>query len=222
MRVLVATDHYPPPIGGAQIQSRLLAHELRARGHDVIVATLSGKRACRRSRTTRESLSTACASCEHFPGSAGSPRRHHQPPFPDPADRSWQLRRTDRALPPRHRSFLRLDQLLRAPPRLLGKGTPLLLTARDFAYSCANRTLMRDGEECSGPRHSKCVPAPAATTDGPGAGSPLRSCRSRGRLLLRRKSSAVQLRQLLCASRSVRRDFSGDEDLKTSTRASTT
>ena len=40
MRILIATDNYPPYIGGAQIQSRLLGHELHQRGHDVVVATV--------------------------------------------------------------------------------------------------------------------------------------------------------------------------------------
>ena len=40
MRVLLATDNYPPYIGGAQIQSHFLAAELRDRGHEVVVATV--------------------------------------------------------------------------------------------------------------------------------------------------------------------------------------
>jgi glycosyltransferase involved in cell wall biosynthesis len=34
---------------------------------------------------------------------------------------------------------------------------PLILTARDYAYACANRTLMRDGHDCSGPGLAKCI-----------------------------------------------------------------
>src|SRR4051812_45260312 len=40
MRVLLASDDYPPYIGGAQIQTHLLATQLKARGHDVAVATV--------------------------------------------------------------------------------------------------------------------------------------------------------------------------------------
>ena len=40
MRILLATDNYPPIIGGGQIQSQFLAKSLRARGHEVIVATV--------------------------------------------------------------------------------------------------------------------------------------------------------------------------------------
>ena len=39
MRILIATDHYPPFIGGAHRQARLLAAGMAERGHDVAVAT---------------------------------------------------------------------------------------------------------------------------------------------------------------------------------------
>src|SRR4051794_3562461 len=37
MRLLLASDHYPPFIGGAHVQTRLLARELARRGHTVAV-----------------------------------------------------------------------------------------------------------------------------------------------------------------------------------------
>ena len=40
MRILLASDHYPPFIGGAQRQTQVLASELAARGHEVAVATV--------------------------------------------------------------------------------------------------------------------------------------------------------------------------------------
>jgi hypothetical protein len=40
VKILLATDNYPPYIGGAQIQSHLLASEMRDRGHQVVVATV--------------------------------------------------------------------------------------------------------------------------------------------------------------------------------------
>ena len=39
MRILIATDHYPPFIGGAHRQARLLAAGMAERGHDVAVVT---------------------------------------------------------------------------------------------------------------------------------------------------------------------------------------
>ena len=40
MRILMASDHYPPYIGGVQRQTWLIAHELQRRGHEVLVATV--------------------------------------------------------------------------------------------------------------------------------------------------------------------------------------
>src|SRR5690348_392311 len=40
LNILLASDHYPPFIGGAHRQTQLLAHELYQRGHRVSVATV--------------------------------------------------------------------------------------------------------------------------------------------------------------------------------------
>jgi glycosyltransferase involved in cell wall biosynthesis len=40
---------------------------------------------------------------------------------------------------------------------LLGSNVPLIITSRDYAYGCANRTLMFDGTECTGPELTKCL-----------------------------------------------------------------
>ena len=40
---------------------------------------------------------------------------------------------------------------------LLGTNIPLLLTARDYAYSCATRTLVHEGRHCTGPGLVKCI-----------------------------------------------------------------
>jgi glycosyltransferase involved in cell wall biosynthesis len=154
VRILLATDNYPPYIGGAQIQSRVLAQELRDRGHDVVVVTVwqndmpsveddEGIRVhrLRQLRTT--------------PGLARRRRQHHQPPFPDPLT-IFQLRRLIRRFRPDIvHSYGWISYSCAAA--LLGKNIPLLLTSRDYAYGCANRTLMRGGEVCSGPALLKCL-----------------------------------------------------------------
>ena len=40
LRVLIASDFYPPFIGGLERQSAMEARELAARGHEVTVATI--------------------------------------------------------------------------------------------------------------------------------------------------------------------------------------
>ena len=204
MRVLLATDHYPPSIGGAQIQSRLLARGLRTRGHDVIVATVwqdgmpavedDDGVAVHRLRQLRT-----------LPGLAGAPRKRHQPPFPDPLTTFALRREITRFRPDLVHSYGWVSYSCAVA--LLGSRTPLVLTARDFAYACANRTLMRDGRECSGPGLAKCLACAGrhyGRARGPLAAFGVLS----GRPLLRRKASVV-----VCVSSYVedvvRRDFAG-------------
>jgi len=155
MRILVATDHYPPFIGGAQIQSRKLAHELASRGHDVAVATVWQNRTppveeddgvrvyrLRQLRTLR---------------ALARPReQHHQPPFPDPVT-VGELRRVIREFRPDVvHSYGWFSYSCGAA--LLGTNIPLIVTARDYAYGCARRTLMFFGHsECDGPALFKCL-----------------------------------------------------------------
>lgn len=154
MRILIATDHYPPHIGGAQIQSRVLAQGLKGLGHEVVVATVwqNGTPAVEddngipvhRLRQLRT-----------IPGLARQRRQHHQPPLPDPVTALGLHRMIQRFKPDIVHSYGWISYSCAAA--LLGRNIPLLITARDYAYSCANRTLMRDGQDCSGPALAKCL-----------------------------------------------------------------
>jgi len=84
MRILIATDHYPPFIGGAHRQARLLAVGMAERGHQVAVATpwhgglptvtREGEVAVHRVRQLRTVV----------PALVRDGSQRHQPPFPDP------------------------------------------------------------------------------------------------------------------------------------------
>jgi glycosyltransferase involved in cell wall biosynthesis len=154
MRILLATDYYPPYIGGAQIQTKLLAEQLRDRGHEISVATawqndlpVLEEDAGIRIHRLRQ-LRT-------LPGLTRRRFQHHQPPFPDPVT-TVALRRLIRHFRPDVvHSYGWISYS--AAAALLGKDIPLLITARDYGYSCANRTLLQDGHECSGPGARKCL-----------------------------------------------------------------
>jgi glycosyltransferase involved in cell wall biosynthesis len=212
MRILLATDHYPPSIGGAQIQSRLLAHELGKRGHDVVVATVGqpGLPAIEndagvpvhRLRQMRTSL-----------GSGRAGQRQHQPPFPDPVT-TLGLRRLVRTFKPDVvHTYGWISYSCAAA--LIGRRTPLLVTARDYAYSCANRTLLRDGEECTGPAPAKCL-----ACAGRHYGRPKGWIAALGVFasapLLRRKLSAIHSISSYVQT-IVRRDFLDDREAATAT-----
>jgi glycosyltransferase involved in cell wall biosynthesis len=152
-RVLIATDHYPPLIGGAQIQSHMLARELRDRGHEVVVATVWQPGAAvfetldgieiHRLRELR-SLSLFRPSGVQ-----------HHPPYPDPVT-AVALRRLIKSVEPDVvDSYGWISFSLAAA--LVGLDLPVVVTARDYAPSCTIRTLLFEGRPCSGPGVFKCV-----------------------------------------------------------------
>ena len=156
MRILIVTDHYPPFIGGAHRQSQLLASELHQRGHTVNVATVwhggfpevedeAGVEVHR-----LKQLRTV--------GFWVRPDRkqRHQSPFPDPVTVIGLRRLIHRFKPDIIHSYGWITYSCAVA--LTGKKIPLLVSARDYAYSCPNQTLvMSDGTVCSGPAFSKCM-----------------------------------------------------------------
>jgi glycosyltransferase involved in cell wall biosynthesis len=154
MRILLATDYYPPFIGGAHRQAYLLAHGMMARGHEVVVATPwhgglpevehTGDVVVHRIRQLRTAL----------PWLVRGQRQRHQPPFPDPMT-IWALRRLIASSEPDViHTYGWISYSVAAA--LVGRRIPLLVSARDYGYFCANRTLLRRGAPCNGPAPLKC------------------------------------------------------------------
>ena len=156
LRILLVSDHYPPFIGGAHRQTQLLAHELHQRGHEVNVVTVwsgglpeeeddEGVRVFR-----LKQLRT------WLPGVIRDRSQRYQPPFPDPIT-VIGLRQLIRRLKPDvvHASGWFSFSCVLA---LLGTHIPLLISARDYGYSCATRTLVYRGAQiCDGPALQKCL-----------------------------------------------------------------
>jgi glycosyltransferase involved in cell wall biosynthesis len=154
MRIVVATDYYPPFIGGAQIQSRLLARNLRDRGHHVIVVTV----AQRGLPAVELDDGIAVYRLRHLRTTFRSRRQgiqSHHPPFPDPVTVVGLRRLVRKFAPDVVDSYGWISYSCAAA--LVGTRIPMLLTARDYGYGCANRTLLRDGRACEGPALFKCV-----------------------------------------------------------------
>lgn len=155
MRILIATDHYPPFIGGAHRQARLLAAGMAGLGHDVAVATtwhggLPGLDWEENVTVHRlRQLRTAVPLLIRDEG------QRHQPPFPDPLTVGG-LRRLIKGFEPD--VIHAYGWLAFSVAMALGRRrVPLLISARDYGYFCANRTLLRKGEPCSGPEPFKCA-----------------------------------------------------------------
>lgn len=154
MRILIASDHYPPFIGGGQLTTWFLATRLVERGHEVAVATVWQPGLSRiqvegvpvhRLRQLRTSISLF----------VNQERKYEQPPFADPIT-VVALRRLIRSYQPdlvhSHGWFSHS-----CAAALVGTKIPLVLSARDYGYACANRTLLRRGEICNGPALLKCI-----------------------------------------------------------------
>lgn len=155
MRILLVTDHYPPFIGGAHRQAQLLAQNLAARGHDVTVATNwhgglpereeSGGVVVHRVRQLRTAVRTLVRDTSE----------RQAPPFPDPVIVYGLRRVIADSRPDVIHAYGWLTFSLAVA--LTGKRIPLLVSARDYGYFCATRTLLHRGTPCAGPAPRKCV-----------------------------------------------------------------
>jgi len=208
LRILIVSDHYPPFIGGAHRQAQLLSRELFRRGHEVSVVTVwhpglpeeenDGGVTVYRLKQLRTVL----------PWFARKQGQRHQPPFPDPVT-IWGLRRILARFQPDvvHAYGWYTYSLAVA---LLGKDIPLLISARDYAYGCATRTLVYYGEQpCTGPAPLKCLGC-AANLYGPLKGSTVALSVTLGRPLLRHKVRGVHSISTY-VQQMVRRDFLGEQ-----------
>ena len=154
MRVLLASDHYPPFVGGVQRQTRLLAVELHRRGHEVGVATVRQDGMARVDDADGFPV-WRIGQLRTLPIVRGRPRRRHQPPGPDPVS-ALELRRLIRRFRPDvvHSSGWLSYAVALA---MLGSDVPLLLSVREYGFVCANTSLLHKGTACSGPGPAKCV-----------------------------------------------------------------
>lgn len=133
----------------------MLAQSLVERGHQVTVATVwqddlppretEGGVDVRRLKQLRSAV----------PVLRGPARRRHQPPFPDPVTVK-QLRALIGESRPDviHAAGWYTTSVAAAVGR---SEIPLLLSARDYGFSCPKVTLLYDGALCSGPALGKCL-----------------------------------------------------------------
>jgi glycosyltransferase involved in cell wall biosynthesis len=156
MRILYAVDHYPPFIGGAHRQGRLLAAGMAARGHDVAVATVWHVGLPDQEDDDGVPVHRIRQLRTAFPRRLRDTSQRHQPPWPDPLT----IRRLRRLI-----SEFEPDVIhgygwfaYSAAAAIGRRRVPLLVSARDYGYFCATRTLLqRDVEPCSGPGPRKCL-----------------------------------------------------------------
>lgn len=156
MRVLIASDFYRPFIGGAERQVQLLGGALADRGNDVDVATVWHTGLPERELEGGVTLHRLRSGLMEQSWFSGDPARHFHPPFPVPG-----IVQGLRALiNERQPDVVHANGWIAysCAAALEGRNTPLLISVRDYGYSCAVRSLMeRDRRICSGPALAKCL-----------------------------------------------------------------
>jgi glycosyltransferase involved in cell wall biosynthesis len=155
MRVLLTCDLYPPFIGGAERQVQLLGRELVARGHEVRVASVWHDGLPVRRLEDGVDVWRLKALMTQVPWFSSDPARRIHPPSPDPA-LVLRLRRMIRRWRP---DVVHANGWIAysCAAALLGDDTPLIVSVRDYGYSCPLRTLMERGRISTGPGLAKCI-----------------------------------------------------------------
>lgn len=188
LRILMVNDFYPPFLGGAERQIQLLSHALYQRGHTINVATIWHKELPEQEDDDGVDVRRIKSLATRVPWFSRNPRRRFHPPFPDPGV-VWGLRRCIRQFRPDlvHASGWIAYSCAVA---LSALDIPMVLSARDYGYSCALRTLLHNQCVCSGPTLAKCL---ACTTPSYGMVKAVAAVAGvfSGRALLRRKVQAM-------------------------------
>jgi glycosyltransferase involved in cell wall biosynthesis len=164
VRILIVSDHYPPYIGGAQRQTKVLGRELARRGHEVSVATVWQDTLPAHEQDEGVDV-YRLRQLRSAPLVRGKARRRYQPPFPDPVS-VVELRRLIRRIRPDVVHSAGWFSFSTAAA-LRGSSIPLLASARDYGFSCANTTLVHEGTLCSGPSLRKCLSCAGDYYSGP-------------------------------------------------------
>ncbi len=188
LRILLASDFYPPFIGGAERQTQLLAQELALRSYAIQVATVWHAGLAHQESAAGVDVARLNGLTTGVGWFSSNTKRRYHPPFPDPGI-VLGLRRLIRHFRPDviHASGWIAYSCAAA---LIGKSIPLLVSARDYGYTCATRTMLHTDRLCAGPSPIKCGRCAAHTYGLPKAGIAVGSTFI-GKTLLRRKVSAT-------------------------------
>ncbi|MEZ4863307.1 MAG: glycosyltransferase family 4 protein [Caldilineaceae bacterium] len=155
LRILLVSDNYPPYIGGAHRQTQLLGKELQKRGHEVQVVTVWQPGLPEQADDNGVTVHRIKQLRTWLPWFV-SDKQQHQPPFPDPIS-IWGVQRVLESFQPDviHAYGWFTYALVAA---MGSKKIPLLISGRDYAYSCATRTLLyKKRAPCNGPQLRKCL-----------------------------------------------------------------
>ncbi len=160
MRILLLSQFYPPIVGGEERHVRNLAAALSQRGHQVAVATLWYPEAKADEFDREVRVYRVRGTLQRLAGLFAESQRRHAPPFPDPeliAGLASVVAKEKPDIVHAHNwllaSFLPIKMWCRAR---------LVVTLHDYGLVCAKKNFVHDGQICSGPHLSRCLPCAAA------------------------------------------------------------
>lgn len=205
LSILIASDYYPPFIGGVQRQTRLLSHELARRGHRVEVATIWSP-GCPEGEMDDGVPVHRLRQTRSLVRSVARPGKHHPLPSPDPVTVTGLRHVIARLQPDVVHTFGWFSYSVAAAMR--GTSTPLVVSNRDYAHGCPTRTLIHDGAVCSGPGLPKCVPCAQRVYGPVGGPAAVAMTRRSNRLLAPRVSGLHSISAYV--QDAVRRNFVDD------------
>jgi glycosyltransferase involved in cell wall biosynthesis len=189
MNILLVSDVYPPIIGGAELQTQLLAKKLTQRGHTVNVATSWQVGFAEHEIDDNVPVHRVKGLSSLVPWFSTNPARRHHPPLPDPAAVVALRRIIDQVKPDVIHVYGWIIYSVAAA--LTGRDIPLVIAMREYANMCALRSLLQNGTTpCSGPALGKCVKC-ASTFFGAPKGLVSVAGVRLGKLMLRRKVRGV-------------------------------
>jgi glycosyltransferase involved in cell wall biosynthesis len=148
LRILLASDFFPPAPGGLEAHVRRLAEALIGRGHEVSVVTGTARPAA----VPDAAIVPAQTVLSYLPGvfnDSGSP---YPPPFPD-----FIFRRAVRGLAGRWKPDVIHAHGWCAFSCYWPGSPPLVVTLHDHGLRCPKKTLLRDNAECQTGRGTRCI-----------------------------------------------------------------
>ena len=156
LRILIVSDVYPPLIGGVDQQLYQLSKKLVSRGNTVSVCTIWQKGAPELEEQNGVLIRRFKNMNSRLPWVTSDPRRINATPFPDPFVIGGLRRHINEFKPEVIYAYGWI--IYSCVAALVGKKIPLLLSVREFANTCALRTMMYYGTKpCSGPEWGKCL-----------------------------------------------------------------
>lgn len=203
MRVLLVSDFYPPFGGGAELQIQQIGRGMVARGSEMHMATIWHEGLAEEEDDQGVQVHRIKGLTTRVPWFSKNAGRRFPPPLPEPG-----LTVGIRHLIAHHKPDIVHVQgwtAYSAAAALIGSSIPLLLSVRDYGYTCAIRTLTYHNRACEGPGWRKCLECASRSYGGPKAAVAVMGVNS-GIPLLKRKIRAVHTNSTFTET-VFRRDF---------------